>query len=408
MIGLAWRNIWRQGKRSLITLTAVAVVVVFAIFMYSMGGAMTNGMYQDLTKEVGNAQIHTANYRNAQDYPDSLLKNASSIKETVTRVAPNATVVGSLLVPSLIAGEDRSRGIAVQGQDWPELLREDFIENLSKGRFVEADNLTGIMLGQSLATALELKLGDDVFIYAPGTEGYGAAAYTIEGLLDFTDPNQEINAAYISLNAAQELAAPDALSSFRLHYPNINTLQEDKLIDADLEALKTELGASIDIEKWQQLDPSLATMVNFLNPIMTIYSLFFFVLAGLLVLNTVYLSTLERIREFGVIISLGAKGRQVMAMVTLESILMCLSGAALGLIIGLGIVAAGSNGFAMPGYAEEIMAEMGLPATFYLSVKWWQVLTAVGFAVLTAFLAAFGPARMAANIEPAEAMRYTA
>ncbi|CAN5895221.1 FtsX-like permease family protein [soil metagenome] len=409
MLALAWRNLWRQGRRSLISILAVATVVLFSIVIYSLAGAMTNGMYADLTKEVGNIQVHTADYRDARNFSDGLLNNAAEVRTTVAQTAPDAVVVGSLQIPGLLAGEDRSRGLAIQGQDWPDLLREDFIADyLVNGTFVEGDNISGIMLGKSLATALQVDLGDDVYVYAPGTEGYGAAAYTVEGLLDFADPNQEINAAYLSLTAAQELAAPDALSRLELHYPAINTVKEDGSVAGDLSALRTALGDGLEVEAWRELSPGLATMLNFLAPMMVVVSLIFFVLAGLLVVNTVYLSTLERVREFGVILSLGAKGRQVMGMVTLESLLLCLTGAAVGLALGLGFVALGSNGFKMPGYAEEMMAEVGLPTVFYLSTEPWQILLAVGFAVLTAFFAAFGPARMAANIEPAEAMRYTA
>ena len=408
MIALAWRNLWRQGRRSLIALFAVATVVLFAVLMYSLVGAVSNGMYQDLTREVGNAQLHTAGYRDARDFSGGLLTNAAEIRETVAQTVPGAVVVGSLQVPGLLAGEDRSRGLAVQGQDWPELVREDFVNDyLAEGSFVEGDNVTGIMLGQSLATALEVGLGDDVYVYAPGTEGYGAAAYTVEGLLDFEDPNREIGAAYLSLSAAQELAAPDALSRLELHYPSVNTLKEDGLVAADLSALKSTLGA-VEVEAWRDIDPSLASMMKFLTPVVVVESLIFFVLAGLLVLNTVYLSTLERVREFGVILSLGAKGRQIMGMVTLESLLMCLTGAGIGLALGLGFVALGRDGFRFPGYAEELFAEVGLPNVLYLTIEPWQVLLAVGFAVLTAIFAALGPARMAANIEPAEAMRYTA
>ena len=409
MIALAWRNLWRQGRRSLISLLAVALVVLFATVMYSFGGALTNGMYGDLTDEVGNAQIRPEGYRDARNFDDGLLKDASELRKTVAQTTPDAVVVGALQVPGLVAGETRSRGLAVQGQDWPELLREDFVgDNLAEGTFVDGDNVTGIMLGQSLATALQVGLGDDVYVYAPGTDGYGAAAYTVEGLLNFDDPAQEINAAYLSLPAAQELAAPDGLSRLELHFPGINTLDQDTQIAAKLTQLRNALPQGAAVETWRQLDPSLATLVNFFTPVLVVMSLIFFVLAGLLVLNTVYLSTLERVREFGVIISLGARGRQIMGMVTLESVLMCMTGAALGLALGLGFVALGSNGLTLPGYAEEIIAEVGLPSVFYLSIEWWQILLAVGFAVLTAFFAALGPARMAANIEPAEAMRYTA
>ena len=409
MLALAWRNLWRQGRRSLISLSAVAIVVLFAILMYSLGGAMTNGMYQDLTDQVGNVQVATEGYRDARDFDDALLENVAEIRQTVAETLPDAVMAGSLQVPGLLAGEDRSRGLAVQGQDWPELLREDFVTDyLAAGEFVEGDNVTGIMLGQSLATALEVGLGDDVYVYAPGTEGYGAAAYTVEGLLDFEDPTQEINSAYISLTAAQELAAPDAVSRLQIHFPGVNTLDQDAAVAGDVDALRAALPEGVTVEAWRDVDPGLATLVQFFTPVMVVMSLIFFVLAGLLVLNTVYLSTLERIREFGVILSLGAGARRVLGMVTLESLLMCLSGAALGLAIGLPLIAAGSNGFQFPGYAEEMMAEVGIPTTMYLSIEWWQVAIAVGFAVLTGFFAAFGPARMAANIEPAEAMRYTA
>ena len=408
MIQLAWRNLWRQGRRSLISLLAVALVVLFAILLYSFGGAMTNGMYGDLTSEVGNVQIHTEGYRDARGFDDGLLENAEEVRETVNQVLPDAVPVGSLQVPGLLAGENRSRGLAVQGQDWPEVVREDFADSLVEGNFVEGDNTTGIMLGQSLATALEVSLGDDVYVYAPGTEGYGAAAYTVEGLLDFDDPNREINAAYFSLTAAQELAAPNALSRLELHFPGVNTLEQDAQTADELAALRGALGDGVVVEGWREIDPSLATIVQFFAPVIVVMSLIFFVLAGLLVLNTVYLSTLERIREFGVIISLGARGRRVMGMVTLESLLLCLSGAAIGLAIGLGLVALGRNGLELPGYSEEMLAEFGLPSVFYLSIEPWQVLIAVGFAIITALLAALWPARIAANTEPAEAMRYTA
>lgn len=409
MIALAWRNLWRQGRRSLISLLAVALVVLFATVMYSFGGAVTNGMYGDLTEEVGNAQLRPEGYREARDFGDGLLEDASSLRETVAQTLPDAVVVGALQVPGLVAGETRSRGLAVQGQDWPELLKEDFVnDHLAEGSFVDGDNVTGIMLGRALATALQVGLGDDVYVYAPGTDGYGAAAYTVEGLLTFDDPAQEISAAYLSLPATQELAAPDGLSRLELHFPAINTLDQDAQAAGKLAQLQNALPQGAVVETWRQLDPSLATLVNFFTPVLVVMSLIFFVLAGLLVLNTVYLSTLERVREFGVMISLGAKGRQIMGMVTLESVLMCLSGAALGLVLGLGFVALGRDGLVIPGYTEELLAEVGLPGIFYLSVAWWQVLLAVGFAVLTALLAALGPARMAANIEPAEAMRYNA
>lgn len=408
MIAMAWRNIWRQGRRSLIAMFAVAIVVLMAILMYAMGGAVTNSIYQDLTGQFGHIQIRAADWRDAQDFDDALLRDADALRSDVRRVAPEAGVVGVLQVPALVAGEDRSRGVPITGQSWPDDLRADFRDDhLTDGAFLAPDDLTGILLGRSLADALQLEIGDDVFVYAPGTEGYGAAAYTLAGLLDFDDPNREIASAYLSLGAAQELAAPNALTRLELHYPDIVTVKADPLALADVNALATELGSSAQVESWRTIDPALASVLKFIVPIMTIFSGIFFVLAGLLVLNTVYLSTLERIREFGVIVSLGAQGRQIMAMVTAESVLMCVAGAAAGTAAGIAIVAALSDGFIVPGQ-EALFAELGLNPVLYPFIEPWQILLAIGFAVFTAIGAALWPARVAAAVAPAEAMRYTA
>lgn len=407
-VGLAWRNLWRQGRRSLIAVFAVAIVVLMAILIYAMSGAITNSFYGDLTEQVGHVQVHTVGWRDARDFDDGLLRDAAAVRAEIDRTAPGAALVEVLQVPALVAGEDRSRGVAVTGQRWPDAMRAAFRdEHLAAGDFLAPGSVDGILLGRSLAAALELAPGDDVFVYAPGTEGYGAAAYTLRGLLDFTDPGREIAAAYLTLDAAQELAAPDAVSHLELHYPEVRTLQEDPVLDGVVAALQRELGPRVAVEGWRQVDPALVTVLNFIVPIMTVYSVIFFLLAGLLVLNTVYLSTLERVREFGVILALGARGRQVMAMVTLESVLMCLLGALLGLAAGLGLVELLSDGFIYPGQ-EEVFAEMGLDPVLYPFVEPWQVALALGFAVLTAIGAALWPARLAAAIEPAEAMRHTA
>lgn len=407
MIALAWRNLWRQRHRSLIAVVAVAVVVWIAILLYALAGALKNSFYQDLTEQVGHVQVQVAGHEDARDFGAGLIRDADAVRAQVRRIAPDAGLVATLRAPALVAGEDRSRGIAVTGQAWPEPLRDAFRDDhLAAGSFLTPGDTTRIVLGRSLAEALELELGDPVFVYAPGSEGIGAAAYTLTGLLTFDDPNREIAAAYLTLAAAQELAAPDAIERLELHYPGLRTTRSDAAAVRVAGTLAAELGAGLDVRHWSAIDPAFTAIVNVIVPMMVVMSVIFFVLAGLLVLNTIYLSTLERVREFGVLLALGAQGRTVIRLVTLESVLLCVSGAAIGLAGGLGMVAWLADGFTFPGM-EAIYAEVGLSPVLYPSVEPWQVLLAVGFAVTTAILAAFGPARLAATIEPMEAMRYT-
>lgn len=407
MLAMAWRDLRRQGRRSLIAAAAVALVVFMAIAIYSMGGAMKNSIYQDITEAAGHLQIHTAGYRDASDWEAGLMPVGGDLQAVLAREAPDADLVRTLVVPALVAGPERSRGVAVVGQQRPERLERLYLgDHLAAGNGLSEASVDGILLGRSLAQALELELGDPVEVYAPGGEGFGAGAYELVGLLAFDDPTREIVAVELSLAAAQELAAPGRMSYVEVHLPGALTLGRDDGAIALSERIAAGLGVGFAVEHWRELDPGLVAMIDFLMPVMVIYSLIFFVLAGLLVLNTIYLSTLERVREFGLVLALGARGRDVVRIVTLESLIVCLGGAAVGLAGGLALVAVLADGFRFPGM-DSLMAEVGMNPVMYPALEPWQIVLAVVFAIATGVAAAAGPARMASRIEPSEAMRHT-
>lgn len=407
MLAMAWRDLLRQGRRSLIAAVAVALVVFMAILVYAMGGAMKNSIYQDLTEAAGHVQIHAAGYRDAQAWEDGLMPADGELTQVLQARVPDADVVSALVVPALVAGEDRSRGIAIRGEERSDRLERAFLdEHLADGRGLTPGAADEMLLGASLADALGVGLGDPVYVYAPGGEGFGAAAYELVGLLRFDDPSREIAEVETTLAAAQELAAPGQTSYVGLHLPNARTVASDPDTQALAAAIASDLGPAYTVEHWRELDPGLVAMIDFLMPIMVVYSAIFFVLAGLLVLNTIYLSTLERVREFGVVLALGAQGRDVIRIVTTESLIVCLGGAVVGLTAGLGLVAVLADGFRFPGM-DSLMAEVGMNPVMYPAVEPWQIALAVGFAILTGVAAAAGPARMAARIAPAEAMRHT-
>lgn len=407
MLAMAWRDLMRQGRRSLIAAVAVAIVVFMAVLIYAMGGAMKNSIYQDLTEAAGHVQIHAEGYRDALEWEDGLLPADAALWDTLAGEAPEADLVSTMIVPALVAGEDRSRGVAVMGKERSERLETAFVdEHLAEGASLDAGSPDGVLLGASLARALQVELGDPVYLYAPGGEGFGAGAYELVGLLHFDDPTREIAEVELSLAAAQSLAAPDRLSFVEVHLPGAVTLARDDGARDLAARIAAALGAGYAVEHWRDLDPGLVAMIDFLMPVMVVYSVIFFVLAGLLVLNTIYLSTLERVREFGLVLALGARGRDVVRIVTIESLIVCLAGAAVGLAGGLTLVAVLSDGFRFPGM-DSLMAEVGMNPVMYPALEPWQVVLAVAFSIVTGVVAAAGPARMASRIEPSEAMRHT-
>ena len=409
VIALAWRNLWRQRRRSLVTAGAVALVVLFSVVYFGLGGAMENSMYQRLTESGGHVQVRTPGWRDASSLEDTLIEDAAEVRATVERLASDLLaapeVVGVLDVPALLSGEVRSRAVPVHGQDWPTAVRERRLGGSAlEGRFLE--NPGEIVLGASLANALDVGLGDDVYVYAPAGRGFGAAAYELVGIADLFDPGAEIGTAWTTLEEAQALAAPDAVQRFEVHATSLVRIEDDTVAGTLAAALNDAL-PELEALTWLEVEPSMSVLLDSLDPMMYVESVLFIVLAGLLVLNTVYLSVMERIREFGVIHSLGAGDARVLGMIATESVLMCLSGAVVGTAAGLTFVAAYRDGLVIPGL-EAYYASFGLDPVFYVSVEPVQVAFAIVFAVVTALAAALWPAWLASRLEPVEAMRFQA
>ncbi len=406
MMVLAWRNLWRHRRRSLVTMSAVAVVVILSLIYYGFSGASLNSMYQNLTEGGGQIQVHVPGFRDLREFDRLLIRDAAAVREILTANSQGGEVVGVLEVPSLLAGEDRSRGIVLIGQDWTPAVRSRLIDaNLTEGRSLEDGELGGIVLGAALAKALEVRIGNEVFAYAPGTEGYGAGAYTVVGIVDLLDATFEARAAFLTLPAVQELAAPGSVSRFEIHYPELVRLDQDVQTPLIRDQLRQEL-PQLNVEEWRELNPALVRLLDVIGPLMAVVNVIFFLLAGLLVVNTIYLSLMERIHEFGVIISLGANGRKVITMITLESMLLTITGAAAGLAIGLTWLAFLSRGVRFPGL-DEYYASLGLNPVFYLTITPAQTMFIVSFAIAIGILAALWPASVAARLEPVEAMRFT-
>lgn len=404
---LAWRNLWRQKTRSLITAGAVALVVVSTLLLFALAEAEKNGMFQVLTERSGHLVVTRAGASKAREFDARLIRDAGLIEEALRAEVGRGELAVLLEVPALASSGSRSRGIQLVGLQQSQELERQFAEDyLSQGRLPEPGSLDEIVLGEALARALRVQIGDPVYMYAPGTEGLGAAAYTLVGLLDFPESALEGRTAYVSLAAAQELAAPEAATRFQIHLPDLHRLSDQARIEQVRDRLVRRLGPDVAVETWREADPSLATLLDLIDPMMLVLNGLGFILAGLLVVNTVYLSLVERIREFGVIIAVGADRWRVMRMVITESLVLVLTGTSVGAALGLALIARLARGFTFPAMFTEYLVEFGLPAVMHAGLTPGQLLVTIAFAVVTALASALWPAWVAGRLQPVEAMRH--
>lgn len=409
MLVLAWRNIWRQRTRSIGASVAVGFTVWMGLSYFGLANASRDGLYVNLTDTAGHIQIHVRNYREIRDFREAVIREAAVMRRRIETALPGSQVAAALEIPALLSGEDRARGVLLAGLEQPPALRAGFAAKyVREGRLPHPDDPDGIALGGALARTLQVTLGDPVYAYAPGTDGTGAAAYTVVGILRFPDPSLDARGALLSLPAAQDLAAPGAVSRFELHFPEFRRTTDDAALVPLRARLQDALGGMVEVETWRETYPALSGFERALRPIVMFFIGLFFVLAGLLVVNTIYLSVVERTREFGVVIALGAHRGRVMRMVLAESLLLCMTGAAVGLALGLATVARLARGFAYPGSWGEIVEAYGLPRVLHASVGSAEIVIMVAFVIAIGVLAALWPARVAGRLEPVDAMRFVA
>jgi len=406
---LAWRNIWRHQSRSIGAAFAIGFTVWMGLSYFGLVNAYRDGLYVNLTDSVGHVQIHVRDYRDIRDFREAVITDASAMRGRIESALPGVIIAAALEVPALLSGEDRARGVLLGGLAQPPALRDRFVAKYVRdGRLPSAEDLEGIAIGGALARTLKVKLGDTVYAYAPGTDGTGASAYVVVGILHFPDPSQDARGALLSLPAAQELAAPRAVSRFELHFPQFRHTTDDAALVPLRGRLQDALGGDVVVESWRETYPSLSSLERMLRPLVVFFVGLFFVLAGLLVVNTIYLSVVERTRELGVVIALGARRGRVMRMVLAESLLLCVTGAAVGLALGLVTVGRLAQGFAYPGEWGDITEAYGLPRVMYASAGVVDVVIIVTFVIGIGVVAALWPARVAGRLAPVEAMRFVA
>lgn len=408
MFTLAWRNVWRRKGRSATVAAAVGTVVWLTLVYFGLVGGTGSAYYGRITEQLGHLQVRVVGWRDQRELQSLLIPHARQIQARIRAVLPRARVEPVLEVPALLSGEGRSRGVVLVGRTPPAWLAQ----RLGAGRWYADDEPDAIVLGAALARALGVQVGDWVYAYAPGTLGLGAGALRVVGVVNLPEPQTEVRAAYLSLGALQEMAAPESATRFEVH-AGIERLADDPRIEPMRQALAQALAASaadgsgppLSVETWREIYPSLARLIELIRPITAAVTALFFVMAGLLVLNNIYLSLVERIREFGVILALGASRARVLSLVVLESTLLTATGGAVGLGLGLATVAKLAAGFTYP-YVD--LERWGLPPVLYTSLHPADVAITVTFTLVTGVLAALWPGLIAARLQPVEAMRFKA
>ena len=332
LLKLAWRNIWRNKRRSLLTFAAV----FFAAFLAIAMRGIQQGTFALNIKTVaelfsGYIQIEKKGYNDNPSLNKSFQFNQniiSALKDTKNVLGYSPRVYANGLISRL----DESRGVSIFAvKPSEEKNVTNFMENVDRGKFFSSDSSNEIVLGSKLMDNLNAKIGDDVIILAQGYDGaLGNQKYKIVGTVKLGVQGMEAATVFMGLKSAQNLLAMgNRINLIALKASGINNLNEIK--NSLIEKIHS---ADLSVLLWNETNPGLQQLLKFSSARGIIFLGILFVIVAFGILNTVLMSVTERFREFGVELSIGMPQIKLTYLVYIETIFLTLIGLGLGNLFG--------------------------------------------------------------------------
>jgi putative ABC transport system permease protein len=332
---LAWRNIWRNRRRTLITLASVVFAVFFACLMQSLQhGSWANLIDNAVRFYSGYIQVHQHGYWDDKTL-DNTFENQPDLQQKLAH-HPNVTVVVPRLESfALASGDERTKGTLVIGID-PE--KEDELSNLRKklqhGSFLDLHDKK-VLVAEGLADFLKLTPRDTIVLIGQGYHGANAAGkYEVAGILKFPSAQLNDQVVYLPLPEAQWLYnTGDRLTSFSLMVDNPDQ------VTAITQSLKSELKETdYEIMDWKELMPELVQgfEIDTIGSQIILFILYAVISFG--IFGTFLMMTAERRYEMGVMVAIGMSRLKLQAVMFLEIIMLSLGGALIGMLVSLPLI----------------------------------------------------------------------
>jgi len=400
---MAWRNLWRNKRRTWLTATAMAFSNVLLVFMIALQFGSYDMMIDNTLKVFsGQLQVQGEGY---QENPklETVVPDVLAVAGDLRKALPHAHVAPRAAAFALVSSEERSFGVQLIGVDPDSEPAVSTLPGLVvEGRYLSDPNASEIVIGAAMGRNLKVSAGDEITLLGSGRDGsFAAGVVTVVGFFETGSADMDRSFAEIPLDYFQDtFAMRGAGNSVAVA---LNSL--DDVPNAMKAARAVAQPRGLAVLDWEALHPGLKQAIQAdLSSAWFMYSVLI-VLVAFSVLNTQLMSVMERTREFGVMSALGIKPRRLASLVMLETSLMAVIGLAIGVALGWAVSAYFSvHGFSYPGM-EEMAQRFNLPGAMYPSVTFGTMMLGPSVVFLFCLLAAIYPALRLFRLRPVEAMR---
>jgi ABC-type lipoprotein release transport system permease subunit len=409
-VTMAWRNIWRNPRRTLLTIAAIAFACVLLVFMLSFQFGSYDTMINASVKiHTGHLQVQARGYQNDQKIrqviadPRPVQQALDAVPEVLAH-APRARAF------ALVSSADRTYGVMVEGivpeaearvSTLPQIVRDGAYFS---DRSVD-EGLPDALIGRLLARNLRATVGDELTVLGQGRDGSIAATVVRvrgiynSGMDDFDRsaiqiPLAEFQAVFTMGEAVHEIVVMGRRLS---DAPGIQAVLQEQIADSQDQD-------ELVVLDWEDLMPGLKEAIEMDLVSGGIFYLILIMVVAFSILNTFLMAIFERTYEFGVMMAMGTKPQRLTRLVLAESTGMTLVGVAAGMVLGCLVTAYFMHHGINLG-ANEISRQFGIPDTLYPQLTVISISAGPLAVLLITLVAALYPALKIRRLKPVEAMR---
>ncbi len=404
-LSMAWRNVWRHRRRSALTIATISLGLAFNIFMRGIGDGFHEQMVDNSVRaHIGHVEIHRAGYHDDPGITKTI-PNVAGVREALGELPGVRGYSLRVLGDGLASTAANSAGVSIVGIDpQQEGTVTTIYRAVIKGEYLRSGVDRPVLIGDRLSGVLQAGLGDSLVLLAQAADGsMGAEKYRISGIFRSGSPELDRGMVYLLRHDAQELFALDG----RITEAAL-LLDSSRRVPEVTQRLAAQLGgADLEVLPWYVVEPYIQQFIDLDDAFFYVIVLILFIVISAGILNTILMSVFERVREFGVMMSLGMKPRQVVWLVVQEAALLGLVSMAIGGLIGSALTlyyAAEGMNFAK--WAEGAAALGMTTAIAYPKLTAANLVLSNISVLAVVMLVSLYPAARAARLRPVEAVRH--
>ncbi len=407
---LCWKNIWRNRRRTLITVNAIGLGVMSLVALRNYYDCFHEQVIQNVIRYTnGHLVVSAPGYHDNRN-TSSNVKDPKAIQTWLTENKDVKAWSSRVAVNGLLSSARGSANIIFAGVDAAsEPNVTQFSKNIVEGKYFGANVAKQIVIGKKLSELLHAEVGSKVVALTQGVDGsIGNELFYVAGIFE-TQSDADKGVAFIPINEARLLASlpNQAVNQIAI------VLNEQKDIDRVKNAFIKTFASDIDSKKveilpWMEVQRHIRAMIELDKAVNRLLMIIILCVAALGIGNSILMSIMERTREFGVMMAIGTRKKEIISMVTIETLMISLVGIVLGNALAVGIITYfGKVGFDLKWLTAQKLVIDGtiIQTVSYPTVQWSNSLSVTCVILLLTLIVAIMPARHISKLNPVQALR---